>query len=168
MRPMDPAHGRVVVGVSGSLGGLAALRAGVGEARRLGRVLVAVIAWEPPEGRALYLRNPEPAWAAHWELEARKRLDRAFEDAFGGLPEGVEVRKVAGMDRPGRVLCAVAGRPDDLLVVGGRPGARWAPVRRYVLRHAQCPLLTVPAPRPPKGAARELRHATAEDFTLRG
>ncbi|TGA93813.1 universal stress protein, partial [Streptomyces sp. MZ04] len=52
---------RVVVGVSGSPASLAALRVGVDEARRAGRVLVAVIAWEPPEGEGLYARRPDRA-----------------------------------------------------------------------------------------------------------
>ncbi|OAR23605.1 hypothetical protein A8W25_13775 [Streptomyces sp. ERV7] len=162
-----PGPGRVVVGVSGSLGSLAALRAAADEARRSGRRLVAVIAWEPPEGEYLYLRHPDPAWAAHWEQDARRRLDEAFADAFGGLPPGVEVREVAARGRPGPALCTIAHRPDDLLVVGARSGTWRARVRRYVLRHAECPLLTVPAPRAPKGAARELRRATAQDFALR-
>ncbi|MFC0845349.1 universal stress protein [Streptomyces noboritoensis] len=162
-----PGPGRVVVGVSGSLGSLAALRAAAQEARRSGRRLVAVIAWEPPEGEYMYLRHPDRAWAAHWEQDARQRLDAAFADAFGGLPQGVEVRKAAVRGRPGPALCTVAHRPDDLLVVGARTGAWRTRVRRYVLRHAECPLLTVPAPRAPRGAARELRRATAQDFALR-
>ncbi|GAA0629434.1 universal stress protein [Streptomyces crystallinus] len=159
--------GRVVVGVSGSLGSLAALRVAAEQARRGGRRLVAVIAWEPPEGEYLYLRHPDRAWAAHWEQEARQRLDGAFADAFGGLPLGVEVRTVAVRGRPGPALCTVAHRVDDLLVVGARTGAWRSRVRRYVLRHAECPVLTAPAPRAPKGVARELRRATAQDFALR-
>ncbi|WP_369375295.1 universal stress protein [Streptomyces sp. cg36] len=164
---MSGAAGRVVVGVGGSLGSLAALRAGAEEARRGGRRLVAVIAWEPPEGEYLYLRHPDRAWAAHWQDDARRRLDEAFAEAFGGVPEGVEVRCAAVRGRPGPALCALAHRPGDLLVVGARRGARWAPVRRYVRRCAVCAVLTVPAPRPPKGAARELRRARAADFALR-
>ncbi|MER5827735.1 universal stress protein, partial [Streptomyces mirabilis] len=41
---------RVVVGVSGSPGSLAALHRGAFEARRTGAVLLAVGAWEPPRG----------------------------------------------------------------------------------------------------------------------
>ena len=73
------AAGQVVVGVSGSLVGLAALRTATRAARDSGRVLVAVLAWEPPEGEVLYARNPDSAWAAHCAREAAARLDRAFE-----------------------------------------------------------------------------------------
>ncbi|MCX4420352.1 hypothetical protein [Streptomyces mirabilis] len=55
------AAGQVVVGVSGSLAGLAALRTAVRAARSSGRVLVAVLAWEPPEGEVLHARNPDSA-----------------------------------------------------------------------------------------------------------
>ncbi|MFJ8312853.1 MULTISPECIES: universal stress protein [unclassified Streptomyces] len=160
--------GRVVVGVGGSLGSLAALRAAVDEARDSGRVLVAVTAWEPPEGEVLYARNPDSAWAAYQEGMARDALDRAVEEALGGLPSDIAVRKLVVRGKAGRVLCALADRPGDLLVVGARPDARRAPVRRYVHRHARCAVLTAPAPRLPKHTARALRHATAEDFALRG
>ncbi|MGW4979256.1 universal stress protein [Streptomyces mirabilis] len=77
------AAGQVVVGVSGSLAGLAALRTAARAARDSGRVLVAVHAWEPPEGEVLYVRNPDGAWPARCAREAAARLDRAFEEAFG-------------------------------------------------------------------------------------
>ncbi|MGW0211479.1 hypothetical protein ACWDZ8_39085 [Streptomyces sp. NPDC003233] len=47
--------------MSDSLAGLAALRRGIVEARRTGRTLAAVRAWEPPEGDALYRARPEPS-----------------------------------------------------------------------------------------------------------
>ncbi|MEU0815610.1 hypothetical protein ACIQWL_03510 [Streptomyces mirabilis] len=44
------AAGQVVVGVSGSLAGLAALRTAARAARSSGRVLVAVLAWGTARG----------------------------------------------------------------------------------------------------------------------
>ncbi|WP_438290918.1 universal stress protein [Streptomyces sp. HUAS TT7] len=160
--------GRVVVGVSGSLGSLAALRAAVDEARNGGRALVAVTAWEPPEGEILYARNPDSAWAAYHEDLARETLDRAVEEALGGLPEDVAGRKLVVRGKAGRVLCALADRPEDLLVIGARPGVRRAPVRRYIQQHARSAFLTTPAPRLPRHTVRALRHARAEDFALHG
>ncbi|WP_189389342.1 universal stress protein [Streptomyces sp. SDr-06] len=160
--------GRVVVGVSGSLGSLAALRTAVDEARRGGRALLVVTAWEPPEGEFLFARNPDAAWAAHHEGLARETLDRAVEQALGALPEDVPVRRLVVRGRAGRVLCALAARPEDLLVIGARPGARRAPVRRHVHQHARAAVLTAPAPPLPRRAARALRHARAEDFALHG
>ncbi|MFE6487388.1 universal stress protein [Streptomyces sp. NPDC057757] len=160
----DVGGGRVVVGVSGSLASLAALRAAAGAARESGRTLVAVLAWEPPEGEALYARNPDGAWAAVCEREARARLDRAFDEVFGGTPPGVAVRRRVIRDRPDRALCAVASAPADLLVLGTRTGGHRAPVRRRVLAHARCPVLTVPAPVFPRRERRALRRAEARDF----
>ncbi|MFJ2769077.1 universal stress protein [Streptomyces sp. NPDC087300] len=162
------AAGRVIVGVSGSLASLAALRAGAAEAERGGLRLVAVVAWEPPEGEALYLRHPDPEWARHWQGEARARLDRAFDQVFGGAPAGIgTVERLVVRDRPGRALCALASRPDDLLVLGARQGrARGTRIHRHVRAHAGCAVLTVPAPPVPKGLRRALRRVTAEDFAL--
>lgn len=74
---------RVVVGVSGSPGSLAALRAGAREAWVSGRELVAVVAWSPPEGEGMFARFPDRAWAALWEAEAAATLDRAFRPGRG-------------------------------------------------------------------------------------
>ncbi|MET8682707.1 universal stress protein [Streptomyces sp. NPDC004732] len=162
-----PEHEAVVVGVSGSLASLAALRAGAEQARRGGRVLVAVHAWEPPEGEGLYLRHPDPQWARHWWTEARARLDRAFDEVFGGAPPGVVSERRVIRGRPGRVLCELAAHPDDLLVLGARPGRHHVTrTHRYVHTHATCAVLTVPAPPAPKGMRRTLRRMTTEDFAL--
>ncbi|MEU1020275.1 universal stress protein [Streptomyces sp. NPDC005900] len=161
--------GRVVVGVSGSLASLAALRVAAKEARRGRRVLVAVIAWEPPEGEALYLRRPDPRWARHWQAEARARLDRAFDEVFGGAPPGVAVERRVIRDSPARALSALAAHPDDLLVLGTRPGRRRpSRVHRRARARTACPVLTVPSPRPPKGLRRALRGMRAADFALVG
>ncbi|MCF3121091.1 universal stress protein [Streptomyces arenae] len=161
--------GRVVVGVSGSLASLAALRAAAEEARRSGRTLLAVTAWQPPEGEGLYLRHPDPAWARHWWHEARDRLDRAFDEVFGGAPQGVAAERRVIRSRPGPALCGLAGGPDDLVVLGVRHGRRrTSRVHRHVRSHAACAVLTVPAPPVPKGLRRALRRVTADDFALVG
>ncbi|NBE51817.1 universal stress protein, partial [Streptomyces boluensis] len=139
------------------------------EARRGNRTLVAVHAWEPPEGEALFLRNPDRAWAAHWQEYARSRLDRAFDEAFGGSPPGIAVRRLVVRDRPGRALRTVASRASDLLVVGVRPGRDGRPrlgasVTRHVRRHANCALRIVLGPRRPRGVRRALRRVRAGDF----
>ncbi|MFG2720853.1 universal stress protein [Streptomyces sp. NPDC048416] len=161
-------RGRVVVGVSGSLGSLAALRAAVDEARGGGSPLLAVTAWEPPEGEALFARNPDSAWARHQEDLARAALERAVQEALGKMPSDVAARKLVVRGKAGPVLCALAGRPGDLLVIGARPGGWRGPVRRHVRRHAPGCVLTVPAPPRPRRTARALRHARAEDFALHG
>ncbi|MER5945728.1 universal stress protein [Streptomyces sp. NPDC001904] len=144
--------GRVVVGVSGSPASLAAVRSAVGQARGSGRALVAVVAWEPPEGEKLYSRWPDRAWARHWHAEARATLARAIEEAVGGLPPDLDVTLRVVRGRPGPVLVGLAAGPDDLLVIGGHRG----PVHRYTRRHAWCPILTVPLRKVPRAELRAL------------
>ncbi|MFD8219925.1 universal stress protein [Streptomyces sp. NPDC059697] len=158
------AAGQVVVGVSGSLASLAALRVAARAARDGGRVLVAVLAWEPPEGEVLYVRNPDSAWAARCARDAAARLEGAFEEAFGGTPPEITVVRRVVRSRPDRALCRLAAHPDDLLVLGARTGARRAAVRRQVPAHARCPVLTVPAPAFARRERRALRRAVARDF----
>ncbi|WP_447041000.1 universal stress protein [Streptomyces sp. DSM 118878] len=165
----ESVDGRVVVGVSGSLASLAALRAAADEARRSGRLLVAVTAWEPPEGEALYLRHPDPAWARQWRAEARARLDGAFDAVFGGAPPGVRCERRVVRARPERALPGLAVHPYDLLVLGTRPGRRRpGRLRRRVGARALCPVLTVPAPAVPRGLRRTLRRVTVENIALVG
>jgi nucleotide-binding universal stress UspA family protein len=156
--------------VSGSLASLAALRVAAHAARESGRTLVAVLAWEPPEGEALYVRNPDSAWAAQCEREARARLDRAFDEVFGGTPQGITVRRRVIRGRPDRVLLAWVADPADLLVLGTRTGTRTSPrrgpVRRRVRARARCPVLIAPTPELPRRDRRALRRATAEDFEM--
>ncbi|WP_327391878.1 MULTISPECIES: universal stress protein [unclassified Streptomyces] len=165
-------RGRLVVGVSGSLTSLAGLRQAAEEARRTGDTLLAVIAWEPPEGEHAYLRRPDRAWARHWQREAHARLERAFEEAFGGAPPGADVHKRVVRDTPWRALSEAADRPGDRLVLGvrhtGRGRGTVGRTVRRVLAHARCPVLTVPAPVVPKGIRGALRRVTAADFCTAG
>ncbi|MHC0430641.1 universal stress protein [Streptomyces sp. O3] len=156
--------GRIVVGVDGSLAGMAALRTAVREARDGGRQVVAVLVWEPPLEEEFTLSDPERVWAAYWEEQARGQLDRAVDAAFGAKPPPVAierrvVRDRGFLDRPGRALHAVADRPGDVLVIGaGRARGR---VRRYLERRASRPVLVVPAPtlsRFPHGVLRRAEH----------
>ncbi|MFB6851315.1 universal stress protein [Streptomyces sp. NPDC001939] len=168
-RRTEGVAGQVVVGVSDSLGGLAALRAAAEQARRSGRVLVAVLAWEPPEGEGLYARRPDRRWARHWHGEARERLDRAFAEALGGPPQDVELVRRVVRARPGRALRDAVAGPDDLLVIGVHPRRMWrGRTHRYVVAHADCPVLTVPAPPLPRHELRALRRASPHDFAAAG
>ncbi|MEU8758950.1 universal stress protein [Streptomyces sp. NPDC048659] len=154
---------RVVVGVSGSLASLAALRHATALARREGAGLLTVLAWEPPEGEAAYARAPDRAWARLWADEARARLTRAFDDALGGVPDGLVVERRTVRDAPAAALRRAADGPGDLLVLGtttgtGRFGrARRRPVLRAVLAGAPGPVLVVPGPVLRRGEARVLR-----------
>ncbi len=148
---------RVVVGVDGSLGGLAALHRAAGEAAARGAVLVPLIAWAPSERDGL---RP----LSELEHAARRRLDTAFAQVFGGCPAGLVVRPVVVRGEAGRALVAEAGRPDDLLVIGtGGHGrlhrALHGSVARYCRAHALCPVLAVSPERLLESLARALPQA---------
>jgi nucleotide-binding universal stress UspA family protein len=136
--------GRVIVGVDGSLGCFGALRHAVAEARRRGAQLCAV----------RVVREDHP-WVgvvqiSEDDLETlRERIQSAFDEALGGVPEDLAIRSVVMTGEPGPALVEYASREEDLLVVGAswRRGIRrlWQrPVGAYCARHARCPVLTVP------------------------
>ncbi|GIF25501.1 nucleotide-binding universal stress UspA family protein [Actinoplanes tereljensis] len=131
---------QVIVGVSPSLAGLAALRWALGEARRRQVPLLAVRAWQLDFG---------PRARPTWEFErataedARTLAHGAFRLA-GESADDVVIRVPRG-------LAATALRdyahPHDLLVLGaGR--SRWlgGPVVRAAVRGAPCPVIVVPPP----------------------
>ena len=140
---------RVVVGVSGSLGSLQALRLAADEARARSAALVPVIAWVPPGGDLAERSHPSPYLRQIWRDAARQRLADAFDAGLGGLPDDLPVRARIERGDPGVVLVDVAASPDDLLVIGtGRRSAigraLHKSIGRYCLAHAKCPVLAVP------------------------
>jgi nucleotide-binding universal stress UspA family protein len=136
--------GRVIVGVDGSLGSLAALRRAVAEARQRGAQLCAVrvvsrdIAW-------IGALCDDDLAVLHQQIED------AFQDALGEVPSDLERRSLAIVGAAGPALANFADREDDLLVVGasekGRLRRWWhRSVNGYCVRHAHCPVLSVPLP----------------------
>ncbi|ROR43539.1 nucleotide-binding universal stress UspA family protein [Kitasatospora cineracea] len=155
---------RVVVGVSGSLGSLAALHRAVAEARRAvggagsgtggstggGAEVLVLHAWEPPGGEFGYRRSPCPPLLSAVRAAAEERLAEALAEAFGGADPGVPVTARTVRGEPAAVLLAAADRPGDLLVLG--PSGPWwhrglhRPVPTRCVRAARCPVLVVPRP----------------------
>ncbi len=165
----EPEARRVVIGVSGSWSSLAALRRGCELAGALGRTVVAVVAWSPPQGEAAYRQAPYPPLVRMWERQAAQRLAAAFDSLFGGVPRGLRVERLTARAPAAYALCAVANREDDILVIGaggrGLPGrALLGRTRRRVLARARCPVVTVPALAAPRGVRRALRRALPADF----
>ncbi|KOV59708.1 universal stress protein [Streptomyces sp. MMG1121] len=145
-----PSAARVVVGVSGTLGGSTALARAAVEAGRRGAELWPVLAWEPPEGDLVGRRFPATtALVPEWERLARERLVAALREVFGGVGTGLPGQALVVRGAPGPALVRLADREDDILVVGaGQRGrlhrALWPSVSRYCLAHALCPVLAVP------------------------
>ncbi|MDH6145127.1 nucleotide-binding universal stress UspA family protein [Kitasatospora sp. GP30] len=142
--------GRIVAGVSGSLGSLAALHRAVGLARQAEAELLVVLVWTPPGGEYGFRRAPCPPLLSTCRDAAVQRLREAMAQAFPTGGVGVRLSCVAVRGEPGAALVAAADRPDDLLVIGagGRRWWRrlWPSVARYCQRRAGCPVLTVPRP----------------------
>ncbi|WP_035794956.1 universal stress protein [Kitasatospora mediocidica] len=142
---------RVVVGVSGSLGSLAALHRAVAEVRRTDAEVLAVLAWLPVGGEYAYRHAPCPPLLAVWREAAEARLSEALCVAFGGAPAGVRLSTLVIRGESGPALVQTADREDDLLVVGAGSGSRLArglrrSVPAYCVKHAGCPVLAVPEP----------------------
>lgn len=145
--------GRVVLGVSGSPENLHALRHAVELARHYDATLIAVNA-QPTRGRR---SGPWPRRhdrrAPVWQQAASLVVRAAFDDALGGLPADVECVLLAAPGVPGPALVSVAGRANDVLVLGStrRGGARRTRVARggvaaYCIARGVCSVLTVPPP----------------------
>jgi nucleotide-binding universal stress UspA family protein len=161
--------GRVVVGVSGSPGSLAALVRAVQEARRREQALVLVTAWAPVGGEGAARRAPSPELDALHRRDAHDRLRTAVTSALGGMPEDIPVVPTVVRDEPAHALLSLATHPGDLLVLGGGPRHRPARLlrgatRRRVAARAQAPVLLVPPPVLGHRVRRGLRGLTADDF----
>ncbi|MCX5208166.1 universal stress protein [Kitasatospora sp. NBC_00240] len=133
-------NSRVVVGVNGSLSSLAALYRAVEEAGRRDAMLVPVIAWTAADKTLRPLSELEHV--------ARRCLDTAFEQAFGGYPGDIVIRPLVVRSQPGRALVAAASGPGDLLVLGsGHHGrvqrALHGSVVRHCRAHARCEVVVV-------------------------
>jgi nucleotide-binding universal stress UspA family protein len=140
---------RLVVGTSGSPGGLPALRYAHDVARRNDVPLLAMLAWVPPGGDLAERRCPSAHLRRVWADAARQRLSDALDTAWGGVSPGLDIKLVVVRGEPGPALVEIADCGDDLLVVGaGQRGAltrMWhGRVSRYCLSHARCPVLAVP------------------------
>jgi len=162
--------GRVIAGVSGSLRSLGALRAAEAQSRLTGATLLAVLAWIPVGGEVAFMRAPSPMLLELWEDAARERMRHAFEEAFGGIPQGLTVQTSVVRASPGPLLVSVADQPGDLLVVGyGRRSvlshAVHGSVARYCLAHARCPVLAVPPPDLVTALRPWRHHWRPEEFT---
>lgn len=149
----------VVVGVDGSPGSAAALRAALEEARLRKAVLEVVHVWAMP----LSLGAPSPFLlelpagappaedlVAKVERRARRILDDAIAGALGGEEAGVEIEPTLVEGRAAQALLAAA-KDADLLVVGARGhggfrGLLLGSVSEQVAHHARCPVLIVPRP----------------------
>lgn len=153
---------RVVVGVDGSAGSVAALKQGAQEAARHDATLCPVLAWMPPGGEAADALFPAPAdIRAHWEVRARRALTKTCESALGAEPFGRRVAPRVIRAEPGPALVASARHDTDMLVLGAGDHGLWhrflhGSVSRHCLKHARGPVMVV---HPDESDARDTRGA---------
>src|SRR6266487_6041316 len=88
------------------------------------------------------------AWTARWGALARSAAAWRRPDGWAGSCARCAS---SGRRTPGSALVGFAGHEDDLLVVGAGAQGRWrgwwhGSVSGYCVRHARCPVLTVPLP----------------------
>lgn len=141
-------HPRVVVGVDGSLSGLAAIRVAVAEARRRKLPLVGV--------------RSRTTGIACVDSTA---MTTAFLEALGAIPADLELGLRVSMLPIKDALCAAAADPRDLIVVGTSGKGLWhalwsGSVVHAVTRHARCPVLAVPAPEMSRAVRRPHRRCS--------
>ncbi len=141
---------RVVVGVNGSAGSVAALRQAAQEAARHDAVLCPVIAWAPPGGEAADAVNPAPSDVrAHWERAARNRLMKTCDDALDAdTRRRLKIYPRIVRAQAGPALVACSRHENDMLVMGAGshgPVHRFfhGSASRHCLKHAHCPVLVV-------------------------
>jgi len=139
---------RIIVGANGSPASIRALRYAEDLAHFSGATLVPVIAWTPPGGEMAERRAPSAELRRVWTEAAKRRLRDALDAAWGGLPDGLDVRAIIARGEPGPALVEEAGAEDLLVLGAGRRALRSrlvsGRVTRYCLRHASCPVLAVP------------------------
>ena len=143
--PTGASHaGRVVVGVDGSVGSLAALRWAARQAEVTGSSLVAVTTWEVPVAAYGPVLLP-----VDMDLpgSAQRVLDETLRATFDGPPPvPVEPRVIEG---PPALALVHAAEGADLLVVGTRGhgafvGMLLGSVSEHCVTHAHCPVVVVP------------------------
>ncbi len=156
----SPLPGRVVVGASTSLPGLAALRYAVAEGRRRGLTAITVVRTWPDADHG---RKPAPPWAAELARASGRLIEEAVDAAFGRAPARIALVHCTPGGRPGPALVDQVDDDDDLIVLGSRR-RRWlgAGVARHCIRLAPCPVIVVPPP-----ALADLRWSSSLDTELR-
>ena len=140
---------RIVVGVDGSEGSIAALRWAIGEATLRGAVVEAVSSFHVPYVGAAsvmpLMLDPE-----EFEAASRAVLRKVVEEVDASTL-GEPVRQLV-VEGPASTVLVNAGRGASLLVVGARghgglTGMLLGSISRQVTEHATVPVVVVPKER---------------------
>ncbi|ODU04377.1 MAG: hypothetical protein ABS81_10785 [Pseudonocardia sp. SCN 72-86] len=134
----------MIVGVTGTLTNLQALRVAVESAREHGAVLYAVHVWESGHNVESMLATAHKPGV----VDCLGLITQSFADAMGGPPADLDLRTIVIEGKPAHRLPRLGNLDTDLLVVGGgRSGWRAiGQTTRRCVQQARCPVLVVPAP----------------------
>jgi nucleotide-binding universal stress UspA family protein len=137
---------QIVVGVSDSAGGAAALRFAFEEAERRGSEVVAVRSWSERDwrlaaGAALPLTTPES-----WEAQERTVLDDCLRPFRSTFP-AVAIRTILS-GTPSEIVLEQASEDAAMLVLGCRRSddsrlPRLGPIASWAAHHYRCPVVVV-------------------------
>lgn len=131
---------RIVVGVDGSVGSIAALRRAEHLATAIGAHVEAIACWSVPAALAV----PYALGTVNFEDGARKNLEETMVKAFGEkTPDNVSTRLVQGLPRQTLVESSDGA---EMLVVGRRgrggfAGLLLGSVSQACVSYARCPVL---------------------------
>jgi nucleotide-binding universal stress UspA family protein len=141
-------NGRIVVGLDGSPGSLAALSWAAREARLRGATLEVVVAWKYPMPVLLFPAAPDPPSVKTLRTEAKELTEHALTKVADDVA-GVDIERRVVEGTPAEVLL---GRlvEADLLVVGSRGlggfrGLLLGSVSQQCVLHATRPVVVVPS-----------------------
>lgn len=142
---------RIVVGIDGSEGSLAALRVAATEAKVRAAVLEVVCAWHPSSMGSIPAFGVGSPTAQSLD-ELRTALDETLAAEGLGPDDGVAVEARVVTGHAAEALLDAAERA-TLVVVGTRGRGGFAglvlgSVSQQVVTHARCPVMIVPHPRP--------------------
>jgi nucleotide-binding universal stress UspA family protein len=138
---------RIVVGVDGSDGSVAALRWALAEAEIRGAEVEAVLAWQVPVPALMYDGMVPPPADIDYAAEAEEILARSIKAATGGADPLVPVHRSVPSG-PSAANLVAASKGAGLLVVGSRghggfAGLLLGSVSQQCAHHAHCPVVIV-------------------------
>ena len=139
----------IVVGVDGSDGSIAALRAALKEAKARNAALKVVSAWHIPPAAYGSGWAPVPVNRSDFEIIGEAALTKSL-DAIAAEKDRVPITSIVREGQAAEILLAEAKNADMLVVgtrgLGGFRGLLLGSVSQQCAHHADCPVLIVPAP----------------------
>lgn len=148
---------RIVVGIDGSPGAMAALEWAIREARLRNSTVHTVMAWQQPTAYGAsnaFGLGMDPAFESQKVLAdlADEKATQLVDEASQGHEVPITWETVEG--HPALALLSVVDEK-DLLVVGSRGhggfvGALLGSVSQHIVTHAHCPVVVIPGRERPK------------------